>query len=538
MKKNLISSIVLSAFIASCSYQTSAQNINNTNQSNAQNLDSHTQVIVLFRHGEKAQGKYPFSGNNLSNEGTERSLLLPAYFSKVLGAQLQHYKFPKILLDDEQKPDYDLIQKDYHDNGEALRKIIGDPDYIMATSTSSYWSNNFYTRPFTTIAPFANSIDKSINGSFYIGWTSLKSYVGQYSQDDKETVVSDYLGCVNPKAINADLKTAFNGKPDPKCKPYNFNPTDGAINKWPKDIATEVLNNWGSRTIESFGQSYNGEKGKHANTIDVSEKPYRKKITYISWEHDQATNLAQGLIERLMPKNPEPGQVNEKNLMKLVVDNYGKRNQNRAWANNDYGMVYVFVIHWKHQHDNIKNTYENDTSYLKPNHSDVYSSQVEKLEVYRVNESLPKTYQQWKNGNFEHLMPILPASKNKEYPIYIKNFLKQTSPNSLTPIRPDWDAHAKTWPNEVGTYHRGTIVRKAINGENAMFKCESDPKSCQKTIPGSETTGINKSLTLQKNDKSLIHWTLLCHGSGKGMDKSEAEQAEACSYQANMQLPS
>ena len=49
---------------------------------------------------------------------------------------------------------------------------------------------------------------------------------------------------------------------------------------------------------------------------------------------------------------------------------------------------------------------------------------------------------------------------------YIKNFLKQTSPNSLTPIRPEWDAQAKTWPNEVEKYHRGTIVMKAINEDN------------------------------------------------------------------------
>ena len=135
-------------------------------------------------------------------------------------------------------------------------------------------------------------------------------------------------------------------------------------------------------------------------------------------------------------------------------------------------------------------------------------------------------------------MPILPASKNKEYSIYIKNFLKQISPNSLTPINPEWDAQAKTWPNEVEKYHRGTIVMKAINGDNAMFICDSDAKSCQNTIPGSGLTRTNKSLTLQKNDKSLIHWKLLCHGSGKGMNKSEAEQAEACSYQANMKLPS
>ncbi|ASK79587.1 hypothetical protein CF386_11070 [Paraphotobacterium marinum] len=521
MKKNLISSVVLSAFIASCSYQTSAQNINNANPSNAQNLESHTQVIVLFRHGEKAQGKYPFSGNNLSNEGTERSLLLPAYFSKVLGAQLQHYQFPKVILDAKQQSDYGQIQQDYHDTGKALRKVVGNPNYIMATSTDSYWSSNFYTRPFTTVAPFANSIDKSINGSFYIGWTAINSYVG---------IGSDYLGCYNPDAKNTDHIT----QGTPACKPYKFKRQANAVNKWPTDITTEVLNNWDKRVIKSHGQSYNYEHPDHPNVIDVESKNYRNSVTYISWEHDQASNLAQGLIERLMPEKAVDGQVSKENLMKLVSDNYNTSQQSRAWANNDYGMVYVFVIHWKQHSKMPGNTYTN--SYL--NDSTVYSNQVKKLEVYRVNESLPKTYQQWKNGNFEHLMPILPASKNKEYSIYIKNFLKQTSPNSLTPIRPEWDAQAKTWPNEVEKYHRGTIVMKAINGDNAMFRCDSDAKSCQNTIPGSGLTRTNKSLTLQKNDKSLIHWKLLCHGSGKGMSKSEAEQAEACSYQANMQLPS
>ncbi|ASK79072.1 hypothetical protein CF386_08360 [Paraphotobacterium marinum] len=457
------------------------------------NFGKNTQVIVLLRHAEKAAGPFNstiYSGNNLSTTGTKRSLLLPAYFEKVLSYQMKNYKIPVVLQPDEQVRK--MIENDYQNIGNELSSTINEPSYIFATSPQQYWGNQYYTRPFTTIMPFANSIDQQVNGNFYLGWTPVNSY------DSGD----NYLGCYNAKAINLseEIKKSIFKSTKTICQADKAANKNEKFSALPKDILTEVLNNWSKRTVidpNQEGSKILGPNQEH--TIQVPAKHYRESITYISWEHDMASYLAQSLIERLVPeKSNNPLQISKANLLKLVTKNYGKSDQTRTWQNDDYGTVFVFVIQWKKDNAQKINTFTGQTNYQKD---------IKQLDVYRLNQSLPKfeDYKKLDKNTLVQIYPINPSSKLRtgDYDKYILMNLNKTSPNSLLPINASLFDNYYIWPNEQGSYKDGDIVSNAIKGNDAMFRC-IDSNQCNISEP--ELLSKGKDTTLSSG------WEILCGG--------------------------